>query len=353
MSSLLELIARRRRASASRRLGPPSDSGLDAPTPTVNGVASPDAVNGVEHDVVNGVEHAFNGSGQINGANGASHREPVERASAAFDSSEVVTQVHVLPPAGAQLPRLVWPPHGGEIAEAHGAALEAPAPEAPAPEPPPKLHRPLITPPPLYESWLPPDHEDFMASIPAPVAEPEPEENAEPDDLVEPEQLVEPDDLVEPEQLVEPDEPVEPEQLVEPDEPVEPEQVVAPEEPIDSVEVPAEPVPGFVERGRMRRRARYLRQLREVQIRDIGGFQLELHRFDAARPDVLQAKIENAAQTDGELRALERALDDEVPLRELREPGIGGACAECGAVHGSEDRFCASCGQPLGSQHPA
>ncbi len=37
----------------------------------------------------------------------------------------------------------------------------------------------------------------------------------------------------------------------------------------------------------------------------------------------------------------------EHPLRELREAGIGGACPECGAVYGSADRFCASCGEPL------
>jgi uncharacterized OB-fold protein len=37
-----------------------------------------------------------------------------------------------------------------------------------------------------------------------------------------------------------------------------------------------------------------------------------------------------------------------MPVRELREPGIGGSCEHCGAVHGSEDRFCASCGARLG-----
>ena len=105
--------------------------------------------------------------------------------------------------------------------------------------------------------------------------------------------------------------------------------------------------PGLRERGRIRRRARYLRRLREVQLRDVGGFVLELDRFGRERPDLVQAKIDNAARTDAELRALERVLREHLPLRELREPGIGGACPECGAVHGSEDRFCASCGEPL------
>jgi hypothetical protein len=101
----------------------------------------------------------------------------------------------------------------------------------------------------------------------------------------------------------------------------------------------------------MRRRARYLRRLREIQLRDIGGLMLELHRFGRERPDLVQGKLEWAARTDSELRALERALAEHQPLRELREPGIGGACARCGAVHGSEDRFCSSCGELLADQY--
>ncbi len=108
-----------------------------------------------------------------------------------------------------------------------------------------------------------------------------------------------------------------------------------------------EPTPGFVERGRIRRRARYLRRLREVQLRDIGGFVVELHRFGRDRPDLVALKVESAERTGAELRALERALGPGSSIRELREAGIGGACDTCGAVHGSEDRYCASCGEPL------
>jgi predicted amidophosphoribosyltransferase len=57
--------------------------------------------------------------------------------------------------------------------------------------------------------------------------------------------------------------------------------------------------------------------------------------------------LQNAAETDSELRALERALGNGEPLRELRVVGIGGACAKCGTVHGSGDQFCATCGEPL------
>jgi hypothetical protein len=121
-------------------------------------------------------------------------------------------------------------------------------------------------------------------------------------------------------------------------------QVAAARQP-DRTQLPSEP--GFLARGRMRRRLRYLRRLREIQLRDIGGFVLELHRFDRERPDLLAAKVEATAQTDAELRALEHALDEGHAMREIREPGIGGACENCGAVHGSQDRYCSTCGEPL------
>lgn len=125
----------------------------------------------------------------------------------------------------------------------------------------------------------------------------------------------------------------------EPDEP----ESAAPE----VAEAPAEPDPEFRRRGRLRRRARYLRSLREVQLRDLGGFVVELRRFGRERPDLVQAKLSRALATDAELRALDAALGVQTPPRELRQAGIGGACAACGAIHGSLDRYCATCGLPL------
>jgi hypothetical protein len=101
------------------------------------------------------------------------------------------------------------------------------------------------------------------------------------------------------------------------------------------------------DRSRIRRRVRYLRRLRELQLRDIGGLVLELHRFGRERTDLVKAKVEAAAQTAQELRALEHALDENRPVAELREPGIGGACPACGTVHGSADRYCSWCGRRL------
>ena len=124
-------------------------------------------------------------------------------------------------------------------------------------------------------------------------------------------------------------------------EPLAPDSTPAPEPPLD-----------FRRRGRLRRRARYLRRLREVQLRDLGGFVVELHRAGRERPELVSAKVAVAAATADELRSLEQALADGRVLREVREAGIGGACPECGAVHGSTDHFCASCGHRLEGRDP-
>jgi hypothetical protein len=105
--------------------------------------------------------------------------------------------------------------------------------------------------------------------------------------------------------------------------------------------------PGLRERSRIRRRTRFLRRMRHLQLRDIGGFMVELNRFGRDRPDLVKVKIEAAAKTDRELRSLERTLGEGRPLMDVREPGIGGACPGCGTVHGSADRYCSWCGREL------
>ena len=105
--------------------------------------------------------------------------------------------------------------------------------------------------------------------------------------------------------------------------------------------------PGLRERGQMRRRVRYLRKLRELQLRDLGGFLVEQARLGRENARVVQAKLQTAVATDRELRGLEGALQERRPLREVREPGVGGACRGCGTVYGSGDRYCSWCGQKL------
>jgi hypothetical protein len=126
---------------------------------------------------------------------------------------------------------------------------------------------------------------------------------------------------------------------------------VQPTQETQATDVVVQPVPGgqtsFRERGRLRRRLRFLRRARELAFRDIGGLLFDMRRFGRERPDLVEAKIGALAAVDQELRALERILDDRRPLHELREPGIT-ACARCGALHSSESNFCPNCGLQVG-----
>ncbi|HVF79789.1 MAG TPA: zinc ribbon domain-containing protein [Solirubrobacteraceae bacterium] len=103
----------------------------------------------------------------------------------------------------------------------------------------------------------------------------------------------------------------------------------------------------FRDRGKLRRRLRFLRRARELAFRDIGGLMFDMRRFGRDRPDLVEAKIGALAAVDQELRALERILDDRRPLHELHEPGIT-SCARCGALHSSESNFCPNCGLQVG-----
>ena len=101
--------------------------------------------------------------------------------------------------------------------------------------------------------------------------------------------------------------------------------------------------PGFSERGRMRRRARFLRKARELAYRDLGGLVFNLHRFGQRNDALVLAKLSTLGQIDTELRTLEGALAEHQPVTILRDAGIA-ACPRCAAIHGSEDRFCPNCG---------
>jgi hypothetical protein len=106
---------------------------------------------------------------------------------------------------------------------------------------------------------------------------------------------------------------------------------------------PAPGSPSFRHRGRLRRRLRYLRRVRELGFRDLGGLVFDQHRFAQANEELVRGKVNALAAVDQELRALENALDDRRPITELREPGIS-VCPRCGGLHGSDARYCPSCG---------
>lgn len=104
--------------------------------------------------------------------------------------------------------------------------------------------------------------------------------------------------------------------------------------------------PTVLARGKLRRRLRYLRRVREIGFRDLGGLVFDLDRFGRERPDLVELKLTGLRAIDAELRELEVALADLRDSEELFEPGIS-ACARCGALHGSEARFCPACGAPV------
>lgn len=104
--------------------------------------------------------------------------------------------------------------------------------------------------------------------------------------------------------------------------------------------------PGFGSRGRLRRRARFLRKARELAYRDLGGLVFSLHRFGQRNDELVLAKLSTLSRIDAELRALEANLSERQPVTVLREAGIT-ACPRCAAIHSGEDRFCPSCGLPL------
>lgn len=104
-------------------------------------------------------------------------------------------------------------------------------------------------------------------------------------------------------------------------------------------------------KGRARRRLRHVRRVRELYLRDLGGFVYELHRRGGSEDErhtaVMLGKLERLGALDAERADLEERLSDPTGSMLLREPGIGGACPACGELHGSEARFCSACGTPV------
>lgn len=297
MSGLLELIVRRRRASASSRLGPPEQNGAPRvgaasyaiTDPTANGAPGTSEVPAASQEPESSSDPRPNEGPRANGG------PPPQSPDGAASEQSLLSE------SGDQRVTLVWPPPSTRT------EIEAPAQnEAPAPDETPAAS-------------VAPARDETRAGTEA-AAPAEDEAPARDENPAEPQPLEVPAPIPAP--------PEAPEQTGEPLQ------------------------PGFLARGQLRRRARYLCRIREIQLRDIGGFVLELHRFGRDRPDLVQAKVAGAARTDRELRALERALGggQHESLRELREAGVGGACERCGAVHGSGDRFCSFCGASLSSR---
>ncbi|MFL5840896.1 MAG: hypothetical protein ACJ77Z_10660 [Thermoleophilaceae bacterium] len=104
---------------------------------------------------------------------------------------------------------------------------------------------------------------------------------------------------------------------------------------------------GSRERGRMRRRLRELRRLREAQLLELGALVLEAHRHDRDDSPVIKRKAAEAAAIDTEARALAQALDTDAGLDTVVAAGIAGPCPTCGTLASTAARFCSACGTAL------
>ena len=103
------------------------------------------------------------------------------------------------------------------------------------------------------------------------------------------------------------------------------------------------PRPTWRQRGQLRRRLKYLREVRELGYRDLGGLVVDQQRFQRPNAGLIQGKVLAIDGVDRELRAIEAALGAARLVNELALPGVA-ACIRCGALHGSDARFCPQCG---------
>ena len=100
-------------------------------------------------------------------------------------------------------------------------------------------------------------------------------------------------------------------------------------------------------RGSLRRRARFLRRVRELALRDLGGLVYEARRREQDPGKLAEEKVLRLIALDAELNQLDAALGTTRGETVLREPGVGGACARCGEFHASDATFCSRCGANL------
>jgi hypothetical protein len=100
-------------------------------------------------------------------------------------------------------------------------------------------------------------------------------------------------------------------------------------------------------RSRLRRRARFLRRARELALRDLGGLVYEARRREQDGGKLIEDKVARLAALDSELGGIEATLGIARGETVIREPGVGGTCARCGELHGSDARFCSHCGVNL------
>lgn len=102
--------------------------------------------------------------------------------------------------------------------------------------------------------------------------------------------------------------------------------------------------PGARERGRMRRRLRQQKRMREALLLDLGALVYELQRHGRREPELLLAKVAELTAVDQEVRGLAEALDADDGVLALVAAGIAGTCESCGSLLSTDARYCSACG---------
>src|SRR4051812_7530963 len=114
----------------------------------------------------------------------------------------------------------------------------------------------------------------------------------------------------------------------------------------------APPVATTAQRGSMRKRARRLARLREVQLRELGALVVEMRRLGRENPDLIARKAGDLVALDEELRGLRAALGENETVEQVVAAGVAGTCRRCDTLMASDDRFCPHCGLGVEEVYP-
>lgn len=110
--------------------------------------------------------------------------------------------------------------------------------------------------------------------------------------------------------------------------------------------------PSFTERAALRRRMKALRARRDVGLLELGAIVLDQRRFgDASGGTLTRQRTDELTDIDGEIAAIELALDEDHTVVPLTDSLGVVHCVKCSALLGPADNFCANCGTPRPEPH--
>jgi hypothetical protein len=115
---------------------------------------------------------------------------------------------------------------------------------------------------------------------------------------------------------------------------------------VEVVEMPA--LPPEPDPARLRRERRDLTQMREIELRDVGGLAVEMVRRDRWNPDLLVTRAHEVLGLEQRMHELDSLLIAEATVRSF--PNV--AYCKCGAPLVPGVHFCGHCGRPAPTTPP-